>query len=153
MDLLELLRKRGMDGEVDFLWEALPALVEGIMDAEASAQIGAHHGEHSPDRLTHRNGYRSRDWDTGWVRWGGYDGTAHPQNPGEQLLSQPVGAQATQREGAAVGDPAGLCGGRVHQEGGRPDQVREHFPQTAQMLADALPDILGRVCKLPMCPK
>ena len=74
MDLLELLRKRGMDGEVDFLRKALPTLVEGIMDAEALAQIGAHHGERSPDRLTHCNGYRSRDWYTrvgtiGWVRW------------------------------------------------------------------------------------
>ena len=64
MDLLELLRKRGMDGDVDFLREALQVLVEGIMDAEVSAQIGAQHGERSPDRLTHRNGYRSRDWDT-----------------------------------------------------------------------------------------
>lgn len=64
MDLLELLRKRGMAGDVDFLREALPALVEGIMDAEVSAQIGAQHGARNPDRITHRNGYRSRDWDT-----------------------------------------------------------------------------------------
>ena len=64
MDLLEMLRKRGMDGDVDFLREALQVLVEGIMDAEVSAQIGALHGERSPDRLTHRNGYRSRNWDT-----------------------------------------------------------------------------------------
>ena len=64
MDLLELLRKRGVDGDVDFLREALRVLVEGIMDAEVSARIGAGHGERSPDRLTHRNGYRSRAWDT-----------------------------------------------------------------------------------------
>ena len=64
MDLLELLRKRGLDGDVDFLREALRVLVEGIMDAEVSAQIGAQHGERNPERLTHRNGYRSRDWDT-----------------------------------------------------------------------------------------
>ena len=64
MDLLELLRKRGVDGDVDFLREALQVLVEGIMDAEVSARIGAGHGERSPDRLTHRNGYRSRAWDT-----------------------------------------------------------------------------------------
>ena len=31
--LLELLRKGGMDGDVDFLREALRVLVEGIMDA------------------------------------------------------------------------------------------------------------------------
>ena len=30
MDLLELLRKGGMDGDVDFLREALRVLVEGL---------------------------------------------------------------------------------------------------------------------------
>ena len=64
MDLLELLRKRGMDGDVDFLREALQVLVEGIMDAEVSVQIGAQRGERNPDRLIHRNGYRNRTWDT-----------------------------------------------------------------------------------------
>ena len=64
MDLLEILRKRGMEGDVDFLREALQILVEGIMDAEVSTQIGAQHGERNPDRITHRNGYRNRDWDT-----------------------------------------------------------------------------------------
>ena len=64
MDLLELPRKRGMAGDVDFLQNALRVLVEGIMDAEVSAQIGAQHGERNPERLTYRNGYRSRTWDT-----------------------------------------------------------------------------------------
>ena len=64
MDLLELLRKRGVDGDEDFLREALRVLMDAIMDAEVSARIGAEHGERSPDRLTHRNGYRSRAWDT-----------------------------------------------------------------------------------------
>ena len=64
MDLLELLRKRGMEGDVDFLREALQVLVEGIMEAEVSAQIGAEHGERNPERVTHRNGYRNRTWDT-----------------------------------------------------------------------------------------
>ena len=64
MDVLELLRKRGMDGDVDFLREALAVLVEGIMDAEASVKAGAGYGERSPDRVTQRNGYRSRNWDT-----------------------------------------------------------------------------------------
>ena len=64
MDILELLRKRGMDGDVDFLREALAVLVEGIMDAEVSAKAGAGYGERSPDRVSQRNGYRSRAWDT-----------------------------------------------------------------------------------------
>ena len=42
MDLLELLRKRGIDGDVDFLREALRVLVDSIMDVEVSAQrVGA----------------------------------------------------------------------------------------------------------------
>ncbi len=53
-----------MDGDVDFLWEALSVLVEGIMDAEGSARTGAGYGERSPARVTQRNGYRSRAWDT-----------------------------------------------------------------------------------------
>ena len=64
MDLLELLHKGGMDGDVDFLREALRVLVEGIMDAEVSSRIGAEYGERSPERVTQRNGYRSRAWDT-----------------------------------------------------------------------------------------
>ena len=64
MDLLELLSKGGMDGDVDFLREALRVLVEGIMDAEVSSRIGAEYGERSPERVTQRNGYRSRAWDT-----------------------------------------------------------------------------------------
>ena len=64
MDLLELLRKGGMDGDVDFLQEALRVLVEGIMDAEVSSRIGAEYGERCPERVTQRNGYRSRAWDT-----------------------------------------------------------------------------------------
>ena len=47
-----------MDGDVDFLREALRVLVDAIMDAEVSAQIGAEHGErspagHLPQRLLH----------------------------------------------------------------------------------------------------
>ena len=64
MDLPELLRKGGMDGDVDFLREALRVLVEGIMDAEVSSRTGAGYGERSAERVTQRNGYRSRAWDT-----------------------------------------------------------------------------------------
>jgi Transposase, Mutator family len=34
------------------------------MEAEVATQIGAQLGERAPERLTHRNGYRSRTWDT-----------------------------------------------------------------------------------------
>ena len=41
VDVIELLRKHGMDGEVDFLREVLKILADGIMDAEVSAQTSA----------------------------------------------------------------------------------------------------------------
>ena len=77
-----------------FCGKPLQVLVEGIIacpmpdtgDAEVSAQIGAQHGERNPECVTHRNGYRSRDWDTP----GGDDGTAHPQDSRGQLLPQPA---------------------------------------------------------------
>ena len=64
MDVLELLRQRGMDGDVDFLRDALRVLMDGIMDAEVLVQICAEYGERPPDSITHRNGYRTRAWAT-----------------------------------------------------------------------------------------
>ena len=81
MDLLELLRKRGMDGDVDFLREALRVLVDGIMDAEVSAQIGAEHGERNSERRTYRNGYRNRT--CGSIPVGGQDRTLRGKAPVE----------------------------------------------------------------------
>ena len=114
MDLLELLRKRGMDGDVDFLREALRVLVDGIMDAEVSAQIGAERGERSPERVTYRNGYRNRTWDT---RVGTME--LHiPKLREGKLLPQPAGTMAAQGESPAGRHPASLCGGRLHSAGG-----------------------------------
>lgn len=64
MALLGLLQKCGIDGDVDFLREATRVLVQSLMDAEVSAQIGAQKHERSGERQTQRNGYRERDWDT-----------------------------------------------------------------------------------------
>ena len=114
MDLLELLRKRGIDGDVDFLREALRVLVDGIMDAEVSAQIGAQHGERSPERVTYRNGYRNRTWDT---RVGTME--LHiPKLREGSYFPQPAGTAAAQRESPAGRHPASLCGGSVHPAGG-----------------------------------
>ena len=48
MDLLELLRKRGVDGDVDFLREAPRVLVEEIMEAAVSLRTGAGYGGAQP---------------------------------------------------------------------------------------------------------
>ena len=85
MDLLELLRKSGVDGDVDFLREALRVLMDAIMDAEVSTRIGAEHGErlesrsaYSPQRLPlPRVGYQGR-----------HDGASHTEAQGRELLSE-----------------------------------------------------------------
>ena len=64
VNLLELLRKQAAGGDLDFLREAVAVLAEAVMEAEVAAQIGAGHGERSPERITRRNGYRPRRWDT-----------------------------------------------------------------------------------------
>jgi putative transposase len=48
----------------DFLRESLRWVVQQLMEAEVTELIGAERGERSEDRLTHRNGYRSRSWST-----------------------------------------------------------------------------------------
>jgi putative transposase len=49
----------------DFLRAAVEAVCAELMEGEVAGQIGAELGERRPDdRATHRNGYRSRRWDT-----------------------------------------------------------------------------------------
>jgi putative transposase len=48
----------------DLVRESLRWLVSELMEAEVSELIGARRGERTEDRATHRNGYRSRRWDT-----------------------------------------------------------------------------------------
>src|SRR5918995_2480288 len=54
-----------LEGEgVDVLRESLSWVVQQLMEAEVSGLVGAERGERTPDRLTHRNGYRTRPWQT-----------------------------------------------------------------------------------------
>jgi transposase-like protein len=46
------------------LGESVAWMAAQLMEADVSGQIGAELGERTPDRVTHRNGYRSREWDT-----------------------------------------------------------------------------------------
>ena len=48
----------------DFVREAVAIVARELMEAEVSAEIGAGRGEVSVERVTHRNGYRSRGWET-----------------------------------------------------------------------------------------
>jgi putative transposase len=55
-----------LEGEgLDFLRESLTRMVQQLMEAEVSELVGAARGERAPEqRLTHRNGYRQRAWQT-----------------------------------------------------------------------------------------
>jgi transposase-like protein len=64
MSVQELLGKVLANEHADVLRDAVCWLAEELMDAEVAARIGAELGERTPDRLTHRNGYRERVWDT-----------------------------------------------------------------------------------------
>ena len=55
-----------MDGRLeDFVREAVALVAREVMEAEVSAEVGAGRGEVAPGtRVTHRNGYRQRAWET-----------------------------------------------------------------------------------------
>ena len=64
MTTQELVRRALLDEHGDFLGEAVALVAAQLMDAEITAEIGAAHGEVSAERVTHRNGYRPRMWET-----------------------------------------------------------------------------------------
>jgi transposase-like protein len=65
MAVLETVRKAIAAGDVDFLREGVRVLAQAVMEAEVSELTGVAKGERNPEaRLTHRNGYRDRRWDT-----------------------------------------------------------------------------------------
>ena len=64
MTTQELVARTLLDEHGDFLKEAVAIVAAQLMDAEVTAQIGAGHGVVSAERVTHRNGYRPRGWET-----------------------------------------------------------------------------------------
>jgi putative transposase len=65
MAIEEVVRKVLMDDHADVIRESVAWMVQEMMESEVSDLIGAERGERKPeDRVTHRNGYRPRRWDT-----------------------------------------------------------------------------------------
>jgi putative transposase len=60
----EVVAKLLSEEHVDFVRESLRWVVQQLMEAEVTDLVGAEWGERTPDRATHRNGYRPRRWDT-----------------------------------------------------------------------------------------
>ncbi len=61
MALRALLEK---SSDADLLREMIGFTAERLMALEVEGLTGAGHGERSADRITHRNGYRDRSWET-----------------------------------------------------------------------------------------
>jgi putative transposase len=61
MSLRTLLEK---SADADLLREMVGFAAQRLMELEVENLTGAAHGERSPDRVNHRNGYRDRDWET-----------------------------------------------------------------------------------------
>jgi putative transposase len=59
---LKALVEKGSDD--DLLREMMTYVANRMMDLEVEGLTGAAHGERSPARINHRNGYRERAWDT-----------------------------------------------------------------------------------------
>jgi len=65
MTIEEVVKRVLREEHGDVIREAVVAVCAELMEVEVSAQIGAERGERRPDdRMTHRNGYRAREWQT-----------------------------------------------------------------------------------------
>jgi transposase-like protein len=61
MSLRSLLEKTA---DAEFLREMIGFSAQRLMEMEVETLTGAPRGARTPDRLTHRNGYHERDWET-----------------------------------------------------------------------------------------
>src|SRR5437899_7963557 len=61
MSLRTLLEQ---SSDADLLREMVGFAAQRLMELEVESLTGAAHGERSPDRINHRNGYRDRIWET-----------------------------------------------------------------------------------------
>jgi transposase-like protein len=62
--LLDVLRKAGLEGDIDFLKQAAQVVAQMLIEHEADGVVGAGPYQRSEARRNYRNGYRPREWDT-----------------------------------------------------------------------------------------
>src|SRR5213595_3329420 len=63
-EMMRLQALLGKSSDTDLLREMIGFTAQRLMELEVEGLTGAAHGERSADRITHRNGYRDRDWHT-----------------------------------------------------------------------------------------
>ena len=63
-EMMAFARLMEKSADADFLREMIGFAAQRLMELEVESLTGAAHGEQSPERLTQRNGYRDRDWET-----------------------------------------------------------------------------------------
>jgi putative transposase len=63
-DMMSLRALLAKNSDADMLREMIGFAAHRLMELEVQSLTGAAHGERSTDRITHRNGYRERDWET-----------------------------------------------------------------------------------------
>ena len=57
-------QKLEKSSDADLLREMVGFAAHRLMELEVESLTGAAHGERSPQRINHRNGYRDRVWET-----------------------------------------------------------------------------------------
>ena len=64
VDPVGVLSEALSDASPDLMRSLLQTMINALLSADADAVVGAEWGQHSPDRIAQRNGYRHRDLDT-----------------------------------------------------------------------------------------
>ncbi len=127
MTPVELVDKVMSSEHADVVRESVAWVAAELMEAEVAGQVGAELGEVAPERVTQRNGYRPRAWDTRAgeielripkLRCGSYfPSFLEPRRRAEQALVAVVQEAYIKRRFDAKGRPLGRADGAAPEQG------------------------------------